>query len=138
MVIRSRTCACGEIRLRLHRVQRQIGRASADRSGVSPCSASIFRTRSRWKTSPEWLAAASASRSPERSSPARSTAAACIGLLEERGKTGASGSPRVQLHTAVRGQHDQGAPVVALDEAGPYDLGENGKGGGGRRGTPGI
>src|SRR5690606_4741603 len=45
------------------------------------------------KVSPEWLAAASASRSPDRSRPARSTPAACIDLLLERGKTGAVTSP---------------------------------------------
>ena len=57
-------------------------------------SASIWRTRSTWKGSPEWLAVASASRAPESSSPARSIAAACMGLLDERGKKGAAGSPR--------------------------------------------
>lgn len=62
-------------------------------SAVSPDSASIFCTRARWKSSPEWLAAANASRSPDSSTPARSTAAAWRGLLLERGKTGTSGSP---------------------------------------------
>ena len=62
-------------------------------SSVSPAPVRIRRTPSRWKSSPEWLAAASASSSPSRPSPARTMPAACIGLLDERGKITASGSP---------------------------------------------
>ena len=46
--------------------------------------------------SPEWLAHASASSSPSRSSPARNMPTAWIGLFDERGKTGRSGSPSRQ------------------------------------------
>ena len=42
-------------------------------------------TPERWKSSPEWLAAVSASRSGGSDSPSRVIAAACIGLAAERG-----------------------------------------------------
>ena len=51
-----------------------------------------------WKSSPEWLAAASASSSPSIGSPARSIAAACSGLLDERGKMGALALPAVNAY----------------------------------------
>ena len=54
-------------------------------ASVSPAPARIRRTPSRWAGSPEWLAQASASSSPSRSSPARTMATACTGFSEERG-----------------------------------------------------
>ena len=53
---------------------------------------------------------------------------ACSGLFDERGKTGASGTPRREDPGAVGGQRDDAAPVVALDEAGPDDVGEQSDG----------
>ena len=58
-------------------------------ASVSPAPDKIFRTPSTWKSSPEWLAEASASSSPSSSSPARSMAVACSGLFADRGKNGA-------------------------------------------------
>jgi hypothetical protein len=55
--------------------------------------ASISRTPSRWNGSPEWLAQASASSRPRNGSPALTIAAACSGLLLERGNTGLLTSP---------------------------------------------
>ena len=51
-----------------------------------------------WKSSPEWLAAASASSSPSSGSPARSIAAACSGLFADRGKTGVLALPVVNAN----------------------------------------
>ena len=52
-----------------------------------------MRTPSTWKSSPEWLAEASASSSPSRSSPQRSIPVACSGLFAERGKNGTAVCP---------------------------------------------
>src|ERR1700691_4695864 len=57
-------------------------------SSLSPAPDKILRTPSTWKSSPEWLPAASASSSPFRSSPQRSIAVACNGLFADRGKKG--------------------------------------------------
>ena len=62
-------------------------------SSVSPAPARIFLTPVTWKSSPEWLALARASSSPSRASPQARIAAACIGLLEDRGNMGAATSP---------------------------------------------
>ena len=62
-------------------------------SSVSPAEDRIDRTPDTWKSSPEWLAAASASSSPSSLSPQRSIAAAWNGLLEERGNIGTSAVP---------------------------------------------
>ena len=51
-----------------------------------------------WKSSPEWLAAASASSSPSSGSPARSITAACSGLFADRGKTGVLALPAVNAN----------------------------------------
>ena len=112
-------------RLGLHRVQREVGRAlqvdsaqararrascgpgrggSAPRSG-SPRPAPAVRRRGRARRA--------------------ASAAACMGLLDERGKTGAAGSPSDVLDAAVGREHHQRAAVLSLDEAGAYDLGEH-------------
>ena len=62
--------------------------------GVPP---RMRRTPSRCAGSPEWLAAASASRAPSRSRPARSMATAWSGLTDERGKNVTSGSPAATI-----------------------------------------
>ncbi len=51
------------------------------------------RTPSRWKSSPEWEAQASASSSGGSLSPSRTIASAWIGLLHDRGRIGWSASP---------------------------------------------
>ena len=67
-------------------------------SSVSPAKSRMSFTPWTWKSSPEWLAAASASSSPSSGSPARSIATACSGLLDERGKTGALAMPAVNAN----------------------------------------
>ena len=57
-------------------------------SSLSPAPDRIFRTPSTWKSSPEWLAAASASSSESRPRPQRSIATACSGLFADRGRNG--------------------------------------------------
>src|SRR5215472_13927543 len=56
-------------------VERQRG-GHCSTSSVRPALARILRTPVTWKSSPEWLAAASASSSPSRSSPQPRIAAA--------------------------------------------------------------
>ena len=67
-------------------------------SSVSPAKSRMSCTPRTWKSSPEWLAAASASSSPSIGSPARIIATACSGLLDERGKTGALALPAVNAN----------------------------------------
>src|SRR5580700_2220238 len=67
------------------------GQCSA--SSVSPAPARIFCAPATWKSSPAWLAAASASNSPSRSRPLETMATACIGLFDDRGKMGTSTAP---------------------------------------------
>src|SRR5581483_8353680 len=55
--------------------------------------ARILRTPVTWKSSPEWLAAASASSSPSASRPQARMAVACTGLLDDRGYMGTAISP---------------------------------------------
>src|SRR5215831_18686127 len=82
------------------RSSRRIACSSSGRAGgqprassSSPAPARISRTPVTWNTSPEWLAAASASSLPSRSSPARTMPTACIGLFAERGNAAAAVSP---------------------------------------------
>ena len=65
---------------------------------VSPAMSRMSRTALTWKSSPEWLAAASASSSPSSGSPARTIAVACIGLFDDRGNTGVFALPRVSAN----------------------------------------
>ncbi len=99
--------------------------ASAAPTRPGPAPARIRRTPSMWNGSPEWDAQASASSSPSRSSPARSMPTACIGLLHERGRIGDVDVADRPGDRAVRGQRHDRAAVVALDEAGADDLGDD-------------
>ena len=83
------------------------------------------RTPSTWNGSPECEAQASASSSGGRSSPARTMPSAWIGLLQERGSTGASTSPTDQATLPSAVERDHGAVVVALHEPGADDLGDD-------------
>jgi hypothetical protein len=62
-------------------------------SSVQPQVSRMRCTPSRWNASPEWLAAASASRSGESVSPSRAIAAACSGFAAERGANAVCTSP---------------------------------------------
>ena len=95
-------------------------------ASVSPAPDKIFRTPSTWKSSPEWLAAASASSSPSSSSPARSMAVACSGLFADRGKNGTAVSPALITWRAVGGQARDRAAMPRLGEARAHDLGDHG------------
>src|SRR5215472_3920114 len=65
-------------------------------SSVRPALARILRTPVTWKSSPEWLAAASASNSPSRSRPKERIPAACTGLLDDLGYMGEVTSPALK------------------------------------------
>ena len=142
MVIRSRTCARGEVRLRLRRVQRQVGRGlQIARASARARPASCVRDRGG-TASPEWLAAASASRSPERSRPGPQHGRGLHRLVGGAGEDRRGRVAEGQLHAAVRGQHDQasrgaGPPRSRTGRPRP-ERGERARGGqrGGRRGYP--
>ena len=77
------------------------GQAAGQRrsSSLRPAPDKIFRTPSTWKSSPEWLAAASASSSASRFRPQRSIAVACSGLFADRGRNGTSVRPALRTGT---------------------------------------
>ncbi len=75
--------------------------------------------------SPECEAQARASSSSGRSRPSRTIASAWTGLLQERGSTCAVTSPTDHATDPSGSEGHDGAVVVALDESGADDLGDD-------------